>query len=161
MKWQILIDEWGDGTIDYAYSSFVPSSSTNFQSVVNNIPTKYLAPTRPGTEAEIVFRNVIEGKQSRHKVTWKVTDGCHNFATCEEIINIRDQKAPTPYCISLSTALMAVPSNAPAGTLPMIELKAKDFNKGAYDGDLNTPCTPQADCFLLFKNWPHRLFKPL
>ncbi len=161
LKWQILIDEWGDGTIDYAYSSFVPSSSTNFQSVVNNIPTKYLAPTRPGTEAEIVFRNVIEGKQSRHKVTWKVTDGCHNFATCEEIINIRDQKAPTPYCISLSTALMAVPSNAPAGTLPMIELKAKDFNKGAYDGDLNTPCTPQADLLFTFDNWAPQIIDTL
>lgn len=157
LKWQVLVDEWGDGTVDYAYSSFVPSSSTNFQSVVNNIPTKYLAPTKPGVEAEIVFRNVIEGKQSTHKVTWKVTDGCHNFATCEEIIQVRDLKAPTPYCISLSTALMEVPANAPFGTLPMIALKAKDFNKDSYDGDFNTPCTPKQDLLFTFDNWAPRI----
>ncbi|HMR88442.1 MAG TPA: HYR domain-containing protein [Saprospiraceae bacterium] len=157
LKWQVLVDEWGDGTVDYAYSSFVPSSSTNFQSVVNNIPTKYLAPTKPGVDAEIVFRNVIEGKQSTHKVTWKVTDGCHNFATCEEIIQVRDLKAPTPYCISLSTALMEVPANAPAGALPMIALKAKDFNKDSYDGDFNTPCTPKQDLLFTFDNWAPRV----
>ncbi len=157
LKWQVLVDEWGDGTVDYAYSSFVPSSSTNFQSVVNNIPTKYLAPTKPGVEAEIVFRNVIEGKQSTHKVTWKVTDGCHNFATCEEIIQVRDLKAPTPYCISLSTALMEVPANAPSGTLPMIALKAKDFDKDSYDGDFNTPCTPKQDLLFTFDSWAPRI----
>ncbi|MBK8828764.1 MAG: hypothetical protein IPO26_19375 [Saprospiraceae bacterium] len=41
-----------------------------------------------------------------HKVTWKITDGCGNVDQCESTVMVADKKAPTPYCVSISTAIM-------------------------------------------------------
>lgn len=156
LKWYVVIDEWADGTVDYAYSSFVPTN-WNFGSghvlqvapgVV--VPAKYVAPSKPGDNITITFKNIIEGKHSYHKVTWKVTDGCHNYSSCNEVIEVKDKKAPTPYCVHLSTALMAVPAGSPASAKPMVELWAKDFDKGSFDGSLTWPCTDQKDLLFTF-----------
>ena len=82
-----------------------------------------------------------------HKVSWKVTDGCHNHTTCHQPVMVVDKKPPTPYCLSLSTALMADPDgNGPLR--PMVELWAIDFNVGSFDN-----CTPQEDLLFTFNNW--------
>ncbi|MBK6784281.1 MAG: hypothetical protein IPG79_11365, partial [Saprospiraceae bacterium] len=69
----------------------------------------------------ITVPEIIVGKMSNHKVSWKVTDGCHNHTTCHQPVMVVDKKPPTPYCLSLSTALMADPDgNGPLR--PMVEL---------------------------------------
>jgi hypothetical protein len=69
------------------------STSTN---PAGAIPTKYLPATSPGGDATIDFRNKIPGKESSHKVLWRVYDGCHNSTQCIETIEIRDRKATDP-----------------------------------------------------------------
>jgi hypothetical protein len=156
LKWEVFIDLWADGGNDYLFSSFVPNAppytSTGVIQLINgqSVRTFYTAPTGVGGLKSITIPEVIEGKMSNHKVAWKVTDGCHNFATCHEEFMVVDKKPPTPYCVSLSTALMAVPQGAPAGTRPMVELWAIDFDKGSFDGDLTWPCTPQSDLLFTF-----------
>ena len=142
LKWLVIVDEWADGTPDYAWSSFV-ATSASFGTTVTvapgvTIPVKYLAPSKPKDNITITFPNIIEGKHSYHKVTYKVTDGCHNFGSCTETIEVKDKKAPTPYCVSVRTALMQT-------TPKMVELWARDFDKGAFDN-----CTPQSKLYFTF-----------
>jgi len=159
LKWEIFVDLWADGYDDYLFSSFVPNAvpyTTTGLVQVNPVTqrtviVRYTPATKSGEARTIVIPEVIEGKMSNHKIAWKVSDGCHNFSTCHESFMVVDKKAPTSYCVNLSTALMAVP----AGTTgkPMVELWARDFDKGSYDGDLNWPCTPQEDLLFTFENW--------
>ena len=80
----------------------------------------------------------MDAENISHKVTWKITDGCGNVDQCESTVMVVDKKAPTPYCVSISTALMQ-------GTPAMVELWAKDFDKGAFDN-----CTPQSKLYFTF-----------
>jgi len=159
LKWEIFVDLWADGHDDYLFSSFVPNAvpyTTTGVIQINPVTqrtviVRYVAPTTSGVARTITIPEVIEGKMSNHKVAWKVSDGCHNFSTCHESFMVVDKKAPTPYCVNLSTALMAVPTGGTGK--PMVELWARDFDKGSYDGDLNWPCTPQEDLLFTFENW--------
>jgi hypothetical protein len=145
LKWTVLVDLWGDGEYDYEYSSYLPSFDTNFNDTNGNgIPDRYLAPTASGEEVKVILPENIIGSMSNHKVSWKVSDGCQNITSCENTFMVVDKKAPTPYCIDISTALME------SG---MVELWACDFDLGSFDnctepGDLRytfTETRPQND----------------
>jgi hypothetical protein len=61
-----------------------------------------------------------------HKITWTVKDGCKNPRSCSNVFTIRDDKKPTPYCISeIVTVIM--PSSKE------ITIWASDFDLGATD----------------------------
>jgi subtilisin-like proprotein convertase family protein len=151
LKWQVFVDLWADGTIDYEFTSFVPPG-TNREIVVDGVPRRqiYVAPTLngaplrgQGNQLGILIPEDIGSKLSKHKVEWKVTDGCHNHQVCVEHFTVEDKKAPTPYCVHLSTALM---DNG------MVELWAKDFDFGSFDN-----CTAQQDLVYTFDNWAPQL----
>jgi len=130
LKWQVTIDLWGDGTIDLEYSSFLPVFDTQFNdSNGNGIPDRYIAPTANGENVNISLPD-IGGSMSNHKVNWSVTDGCNNTTTCSNDFMVVDKKAPTPYCIDVSSSVMEN-----TGT---VELWAIDFNLGSFDN-----CTDQ------------------
>ena len=141
LKWQVFVDTWGDNVIDYEYSSFLPSNDSNITNDTNGngINDKYLAPTNSGEDVSITVSEVIESSMFNHVVTWKVTDGCGNVASCTTTFMVVDKKAPTPYCVSLSTALM---ENSQA-----VELWAIDFDLGAFDN-----CTAQEHLRFTFSN---------
>lgn len=67
----------------------------------------------------------------RHKVIWTVTDNCLNKNTCSHILTVRDDKKPTPYCISIVTSVV-MPSSG------MLTIWPTDFDYGSFDN-----CTPQ------------------
>jgi hypothetical protein len=154
IKWQVFLDINNDGVDDYLYSSFVPPHY-NFGSdhKEKGLFTKYLAPTASGAKATITSPTNIDGPWSTHKITWKATDGCHNYAVIVDIVEVKDKKAPTPYCVPLSTALMAIPAGSPAGTLPMVEIWARDFDKGAGDN-----CYANGELYFTFFGWTKSLF---
>lgn len=132
LKWTVLVDLWGDGVYDYEYSSYLPSFDSNFNDTNGNqIPDIYLAPTASGEEVKVTLPEDITGSMSNHKVLWKVSDGCQNNTSCENTFMVVDKKAPTPYCIDISTALME------SG---MVELWACDFDLGSFDN-----CTEEGD----------------
>ena len=147
LKWQVFVDLWADGTIDYEFTSFAPVG-TNRIIIVDGVPRRqiYVAPTLngaplrgQGNQLGILIPEAIQGKMSNHKVSWKVSDGCHNEQVCHEQFMVADKKPPTPYCVHISTALM---DNG------MVEIWAKDFDLGAFDN-----CTDQKDLLFTFYNW--------
>lgn len=98
LKWQVIVDLWGDGTNDLEYSSFLPSSDNEFNDTNGNgIPDIYLSPTNSGEEVNIQLPDII-GAFSNHKVIWKVVDGCNNVTTCSFDFNVKDQTPPTAAC---------------------------------------------------------------
>jgi hypothetical protein len=141
LKWTVLVDLWGDGTYDYEYSSFLPSFDGNFNDTNGNgIDDIYLAPTSSGEEVKITLPEDIQGSMSNHKVRWSVSDGCQNVTSCENTFMVVDKKAPTPYCIDISTALM---DNG------MVELWACDFDLGSFDN-----CTTEEELRFTFTSTP-------
>jgi hypothetical protein len=163
VKWQMFMDGWNNGTIDRLGSSFVNKawfgiwvSVPRFISGAVNPAWTALQAQHPGFVLDdLVFVTYIrptaasgggvslppftmDAENISHKVTWKITDGCGNVDQCESTVMVVDKKAPTPYCVSISTALMQ-------GTPAMVELWAKDFDKGAFDN-----CTPQSKLYFTF-----------
>ncbi len=128
LKWEVDIDLWGDGTVDYTYSSNLPSNNPF-----------YLAPTSNGGEVKVTLTD-IAGSMNNHTALWKVTDGCGNITSCTQNFMVVDKKAPSPYCVNISTALME------NGT---VDLWAIDFDLGATDN-----CTDQDDLRFTFSSVP-------
>ncbi len=61
-----------------------------------------------------------------HKITWTVRDGCRNVKTCSNTFTVRDDKKPSPYCISdIVTVIMPVAKE--------VNVWASDFNRGTTD----------------------------
>jgi hypothetical protein len=61
-----------------------------------------------------------------HKISWTVKDGCNNAKTCDNIFTIRDDKKPTPVCLTeLVTVVMPVAKE--------VTIWASDFDKGSTD----------------------------
>lgn len=76
--------------------------------------------------------------QGTHKITWTVNDQCGNSSTCSYLINVRDCKAPTPYCNpGIITVIMP--------TTREVTVWAKDFNLASTDN-----CTEQNKLYFSF-----------
>ncbi len=137
LKWIVFVDLWGDGTTDLEYSSFLPLNDTNLGNDTNGngINDRYVAPTSKGSTVSVTIPEIIGGASS-HKVTWKVVDGCGNITTCTQNFSVADKKKPSPYCLSLSSALM---KNG------QVELWAVDFNVGSSDN-----CTSKSNLLYTF-----------
>lgn len=137
LKWNIFIDINGDGVLEYEYTSFLPSNDNSWNdSNGNGIPDRYFAPSGSGDLVSILIPEDIQGSMLTHKVIWKVTDGCGNYSQCTTNFMVVDKKKPTPYCVHISSGLMA------DGT---VELWAKDFDLGSFDN-----CTDQEDLLFTF-----------
>jgi hypothetical protein len=151
IKWVVEIDLWSDGTIDavaathftqrnwtlindpwYGAIYAIELEATSSKDSINQ-PMDQLSDDQIAT---ISFPEVIQGKMSNHKLTWKAIDGCHNISGCSYNVMVTDKKAPTPYCVNISTALMDDGS---------IELWARDFDRGSFDN-----CTNHMDLLFTF-----------
>jgi hypothetical protein len=65
-----------------------------------------------------------------HKICWFVEDGCGNLGQCCTLFEIKDCKAPTPYCL---TGIITVPMPSTG----CVDIWAKDLNLNSTDN-----CTP-------------------
>ncbi len=72
-----------------------------------------------GTNPTLILNNIPAGE---HGLRYFVTDGCGNVTECTSTIGVWP-KAATPYCVSISSAVM---KNG------LVELWAKDFDKGSF-----------------------------
>ncbi len=126
LKWEVLVDLYGDWSYDHVFSTYVSPLDPNFGTGVNEY---YIPASAPGEEVCITLPggNVPSSKYD-HRAIWKVSDGCGNFTSVTETFQVVDKKAPTPYCLSVSSALMTDGS---------VELWACDFVTGGEDN-----CTP-------------------
>jgi len=103
LKWEVLVDINGDWTYDYEFSSYVSPSDPNFGTGLNEL---YIAPTAAGDELCLDLPEIIAGSKNVHRALWKVSDGCGNFSSVTREFLVTDKKAPTPYCFSVSSAVM-------------------------------------------------------
>ncbi|MCE2788913.1 MAG: dockerin type I domain-containing protein [Saprospiraceae bacterium] len=165
VKWQGFVDLWANGTVDRVASSFVNKAwngiwarqdkfvagqlnpnwvalQAQHQGIVlaDVVFATYVAPSKASGGSVSLPAFILDAENINHKVEWKVTDGCGNIDNCSSTLMVVDKKAPTPYCVSLSTALMA-------GNPKMVELWAKDFDRGAFDN-----CTPQSKLYFTFRD---------
>ena len=153
LKWVVLVDINNDWTFDFEWSSFIADDSPlpefSIDTNGNGIPDARLGEgfdnlngvvaTSPGEELQIIIPASIAADcgDTQHRVEWTVYDGCGNLASTTSYFTVEDQKAPTPFCVNLSTALMQVP---PTGGEPMVEIWAIDFDRGSFDN-----CTGDGD----------------
>lgn len=137
IKWEVLIDLWGNGSYDLEFNSFLPTTDNNLNNDTNanGINDRYVSPTANGGNINLPTFS-IDAELSTHKVLWKAFDGCGNVSQCLSSFMVTDKKAPTPYCISIATALM---DNG------QVELWASDFNAGSFDN-----CTSSDDLMFTF-----------
>lgn len=94
----------------------------------------------------VTWNNIdpAEGSKTVRYYRAKAWDGCGNVAIYDFAWKINDKKAPTPYCINLSTALMVDP-DGDGPLVPMVELWACDFDQGSFDN-----CTDYLDLLFTF-----------
>jgi subtilisin-like proprotein convertase family protein len=165
VKWQSMIDLWANGSVDRIGSSFVNKAwngiwarqdkfvagqlNPNWVAVQNQHPNvvladvvfvTYITPSKASGGSISLPAFTLDAENISHKVLWKITDGCGNVDQCESTVMVVDKKAPTPYCVGVSTALMQTSPK-------MVELWAKDFDKGSYDN-----CTPQSKLYFTFRD---------
>jgi len=153
LKWVVLVDINNDWTFDFEWSSFIrddsPADEFSMDSNGNGIPDARIGEgfdnlngvvaTSPGDELQIIIPANIAADcgDTQHRVEWTVYDGCGNLASTTSYFTVEDQKAPTPFCVNLSTALMEIP---PTGGESMVEIWAIDFDRGSFDN-----CTADGD----------------
>ena|GEM_PF-281273 len=77
-------------------------------------------------ESNASFRLLPSLPMGRYIVTWTLSDGCGNVVQADQLIEVVDKKAPTPFLVDISTAYM---DNC------MVEITAIIFDKKACDGD--------------------------
>ncbi len=129
IKWLVQVDYWTDGTIDKEYSSFISHSNPN-----------YISPSAMNTTIQIrLDKEDASAEWAMHSVKWKAFDGCGNVGQCTQFVEIADKKAPSPYCIGISTALMDLDE------ANYVEIWANDFDKGSFDN-----CTEQSELYFTF-----------
>ncbi len=91
----------------------------------NNGSVTILSGANPRNSSTGTVSMVIRDLESGcYWLAWKVSDGCGNVTIEPFEICVLDIKAPTPYCVSLSSALMIDGS---------VQLWAVDFDLGSFD----------------------------
>lgn len=88
-----------------------------------------------GTFGPWIVGDTVEGDYpvGEHSIQWEVSDGCGNVNRCTQDFEVKDCKAPTPYCrTGIITVLMEGPGE--------ITIWASDFNIGSFDN-----CTDTSD----------------
>ena len=135
LKWEVSIDMYADWTEDYNYAT------SNPRLLPTGEPNPYHIPASGnGESATITLPDGLPTSKIWHRSVWRVFDGCGNTASATRYFQITDKKAPTPYCLNLSTAVM---SNGE------VELWAIDFNVGSFDN-----CTDSDNLLFTFTDVP-------
>lgn len=66
-----------------------------------------------------------------HRIEYTFEDRCGNLTTCEQLFDVVNCKAPTPYCHPIAIALMPVQDASGNVTGGMVETWAKDLDNGS------------------------------
>ena len=131
MKWEVTVDLNSDWTPDYYFGSDLPRYSNGAKNPY------YIEPSGNNEKVHIDLPDGIHASNVWHRVVWRVSDGCGNIVSSVRYFQIGDKKAPTPYCLNLSTAVMS--------TNGQVELWAIDFNVNSFDN-----CTADENLWFTF-----------
>ena len=118
------IDAFNNGSVDYTVGTLTKRQFSLGDKPVNHNNPFADDPNNP-FDASGTYPIGI------HKITWYVEDGCGNIGTCSTLFEIKDCKAPTPYCL---TGIITVPMPSSG----CVDVWAKDLDFNSYDN-----CTPK------------------
>ena len=146
IKWDVEIDLGGDLEYDYTYSSGLPPSDPFYIGPTNG---SFIDSTDLGNQVNILLPDGLQARCGyNHRVRYSAYDGCGNVTRVTKLLEIRDSKAPTPYMVDVSSALMASGG---------VELWASDFNIGSFDN-----CSDGSELFYTFSSTiPPQILDPL
>jgi hypothetical protein len=137
--YHIEIDRDSDGKIDMVASSDVDHHFVDWTlDTDDNVLKLYLSPEN---KSDYIFKLPVFKQEKAPKsgvVYWSVSDLCGYSSKTTSTFRLIDRKAPTPYCVSISTALL---NSNPALNV----FYAIDFDKGAFDN-----CTPSSELKFAF-----------
>ena len=123
IRWELSIDAYANWTEDYFYTTDTSPDLSNGD------PNPFYIP--PSTNEEEILVAIPDGIPASgvwHRAIWRAYDGCGNTSSEMVYFQIADKKAPTPYCLNLSTAVM---ENGE------VELWAIDLDRGSFDNCSN------------------------
>lgn len=126
LAWEAEVDLWADGTVDEVYS-YLKSGDLNIKNTGNDelVQVKLKEKLGPG----------------KHKVKWKVKDGCGNWKSCLAHFETIDSKPPTPYCLNgLTIGLDGWHDGE-------VKVEADIFDRGSFDN-----CSPKEKIHFAFSN---------
>ncbi|MEP7196588.1 MAG: cohesin domain-containing protein [Saprospiraceae bacterium] len=124
LAYDYKIDLNNDGTIDYTVGTLTRKQyADGDKPLVRNNP--YADNVNNPFDASGVYPLGV------HRITWYVEDGCGNVGSCSTLFEVKDCKAPTPYCL---TGIITVPMPVSG----CIDIWAKDLDFASYDN-----CTPK------------------
>ncbi len=118
------IDAFNNGTIDFSVGPLTRRQYASGEKPANHNNPAADDPNNPFDASGVYPIGV-------HKITWYVEDGCGNIGTCSSLFEVKDCKAPTPYCL---TGIITVPMPASG----CIDIWAKDLDFASFDN-----CTPK------------------
>ncbi|MFZ1809089.1 MAG: hypothetical protein WAU36_17785, partial [Cyclobacteriaceae bacterium] len=135
--WKIYIDLWGDGTVDYEYSSYLPENDSLFldDTNTNGIIDKYIAPGRYNEEI-ITDTFLLSGPTSSHKIIWTFTDCNSVKSECRANLTVLDLTPPMLKAKADKPSIMVNGQDY---------LTAKDYVKESSDN-----CTPKEKLLYTF-----------
>ncbi|NOT37150.1 MAG: T9SS type A sorting domain-containing protein [Saprospiraceae bacterium] len=124
LNYDYKIDAFNDGTIDFSVGPLTRRAfAAGDKPLVRNNPNA--DDQNNPFDASGVYPIGV------HKITWYVEDGCGNIGQCSSLFEIKDCKAPTPYCL---TGIITVPMP----TSGCVDIWAKDLDFASFDN-----CTPK------------------
>ena len=124
LAYDYKIDANADGTVDYTVGSLTRRQfASGEKPQIHNNPNAD-DPNNP-FDASGVY------PIGTHRITWYVEDGCGNIGTCSTLFEVKDCKAPTPYCLP---GIITVPMPVSG----CIDIWAKDLDFNSFDN-----CTPK------------------
>jgi len=143
-SWEVEVDIDNDFSVDFELSSFLAEDELNNlwdDDDGNGVPDVRVG--NMGRVDNAIGHTTLQGvtygfrlpafisasEDVLHRVLWTTYDGCGNVASettyFQVLSDTADDKAPTPYCVTLSTYL--------ADTQSGVEVNANDFDSGSFD----------------------------
>lgn len=96
VKWEVLVDIYGDWSYDYVFSSFVDVNDDNYGTSENEL---YLIPTQVNDTVGISLPKIVPGSKYEHRVIYKASLSNGDFISKTETFSVEDVTPPTIYCI--------------------------------------------------------------
>ncbi len=139
LSYDYKIDLYNDGKGAYSGFDYVVGSLTKKEAAAGRTPLRHYNPAAddPNNPFDASGTYPI----GIHKICWYVEDGCGNVGANCLLFEIKDCKAPTPYC-HLGVITTVMPSSG------CITIWARDLDAGSYDN-----CTSNKDLKIYFSDF--------
>ncbi len=92
IEWVVLVDTWGDGSINYVYAT--ENAQVDLTQFGDETIIEMINPTVSGESIEIIVSEAVQS-YSNHKVTWYADSDCTYDVECNMEILAADKTPPT------------------------------------------------------------------